>query len=221
LSRRTTVEIGDLDRKDRPLRPETLLAGLPRLVRVADETRWRGQSSVATAAVVTAFWALTWLLGQPMRPGASALAAAIVAVPTLLVSSLATNRRIRESLLRAVPPPRATLYETVAASRDRRIKLSGIVLTGIVALLLFDRFSGGGGVMAGLVAGLLAALGAMDWLESRQWTAAERERESRIFAMIRPDALSPRLGAIDVYEIPRPGRDSDLRREPSPFDLEI
>ena len=33
-----------------------------------------------------------------------------------------------------------------------------MVLTGIVALLLFDRFTDGGGVMAGLVAGLLAAL---------------------------------------------------------------
>ena len=36
--RRTPTE------RTRPLRPETLLAGLPRLVRVADETRWRGQA---------------------------------------------------------------------------------------------------------------------------------------------------------------------------------
>lgn len=188
---------------------------------MADETRWRGQSSVATAAVVTVFWASTWLLGEPVRLGASALAAAIVALPTLMVASLTTTRRIRESLVRAVPPPRSTLHETTAASRDRRVKLSGIVLTGIVALLLFDRFTGGGGVMAGLVAGLLAALGAVDWFESRQWAAAERERETRIFVIVRPDALSPRLGSTDVYEIPRPGRDHDLRREPSPFDLEI
>ena len=188
---------------------------------MADETRWRGQASVATATVVVAFWVSTWLLGEPVRPGASALAAAVVAIPTLAIVSLTTTGRIRESLTRAVPPPRATLHETQAASRDRRMRLSGVVLTGIVALLLFDRFSGGGGVMAGLVAGLLGALGALDWLESRQWSAAERERETRIFVIVKPQALTPRLGAAEVYEIPRPGRDHDRRRVPSPFDLEI
>jgi len=190
-------------------------------VRVADETRWRGQSSVATATVVAVFWLSTWLLGETVRVGATALAAAVVLVPTLLVASLTTSRRIRESLVRAVPPPRASVHETLAASRDRRVRLSGVVLTGIVALLLFDRFTGGGGVMAGLVAGLLAGLGAIDWLESRQWERAERERETRIFVIVRPDALSPRLGSAEVYETPRPGRDHDRRLEPSPFDLEI
>jgi hypothetical protein len=190
-------------------------------VRVADETRWRGQSSIATAVVVAAFWASTWLLGQPTRLGASALAAAVVALPTLMVSSLTASRRIRESLLWAVAPPRASLHETLAASRDRRMRLSGVVLTGIVALLLFDRFSGGGGVMAGLVAGLLGALGAIDLYEARQWAAAERERQTRIFVIIRPDALSPRMGPAEVYEMQRPGGDHDRRVEPSPFDLGI
>ncbi len=169
--------------------------------------------------MVAAFWASTWLLDEPVRPGASALAAAVVALPTLMVASLTITRRIRESLVRAVPPPRASVHETQAASRDRRMRLSGVVLTGIIALLLFDRFTGGGGLMAGLVAGLLGAIGAVDWFESRQWAAAERERQSRIFVMVRPDALSPRLGSADVYELPRPGRDREF--EPSPFDLEI
>lgn len=200
---------------------ETLLAGLPRLVRVADETRWRGQSCVATAVVVTAFWLSTWLLEEPVRPGAVALAAAVAAIPTLMVASLLAGGRIREGLTRAVPPPRASIHETLAASRDRRVRLSGVVLTGIVALLLFDRFTGGGGIMAGLVAGLLGALGATDWRESLQWERAERERETRIFVIVRPDALSPRLGATEVYETPHPGRDHDRRTEPSPFDLEI
>lgn len=190
-------------------------------MRVADETRWRGQSSVATAAVVTAFWLCTWVLGEPVRPGAVVLAVAVAAVPTLSISVLLTGPRIRESLTRAVPPPRASVHETLAATRERRMRLSGIVLTGIVALLLFDRFTGGGGVMAGLVAGLLGALGAVDWRESQQWDRAERERETRIFVIVRPDALSPRLGSADVYETPRPGRDHDRRTEPSPFDLEI
>ncbi len=190
-------------------------------MRVADETRWRSQASIATATVVVVFWVTTWLLDQPARPGASGLAAAVVALPTLLVASLTTKRRIREGLVHAVPPPRATLHETQAASRDRRVRLSGVVLTGIVALLLFDRFTGGGGVMAGLIAGLLGALGGVDWFEARQWDAAERERESRIFVIVRPDALSPRLGATEVHELPRPGQDSDRSFEPRPFDLGI
>lgn len=201
--------------------PETLLAGLPRLVRVADETRWRGQSSVATATVVTVFWVCTWLLGEPVRPGAVALAAAVAAIPTLAISALLTGGRIRESLKRAVPPPRSSVHETLAATRDRRMRLSGVVLTGIVALLLFDRFTDGGGVMAGLVVGLLAALGAVDWRESHRWEQAERERETRLFVIVRPDALSPRLGSADVYETPRPGSEHDRRTEPSPFDLGI
>lgn len=202
------------------MRPETVLAGLPRLVRVADETRWRGGASLATATVVAAFWLSTWLLGEEVRAGATALAAAVVALPTLAVASFTTTRRVRHALTRAVPPPRATVHETMAASRDRRMRFAGVVLTGIVALMLFDRFSGGGGVMAGLVAGLLAAAGAIDIFEARQWAAAERERESRIFVTVRPDALTPRLGAAEVHEIARPGHDH-ARREPSPFDLEI
>lgn len=194
---------------------------MPRLVRVADETRWRGQAAVATALVVALFWVCTWLLDEPIRPGPTALAALAVAIPTLFVSSRSGARRVRERLRDAGPPPRASVHETVANSRDRRMKLAGIVLTGIIALLIFDRFTGGGGIMAGLVAGLLGSLGAADWLEARNWDAAERERETRIFALIRPDALTPRLGTAPIFEAPRPGSEHDRTMEPSPFDLEI
>ena len=55
-------------------------------------------------------------------------------------------RRMHASLLaRALPPPRASVHETLASSRERRTKLSGIVLTGIVVLLLFERFTDGAG----------------------------------------------------------------------------
>ncbi len=203
------------------MRPETLLAGRPRLVRVADEQRWRGQFCVATAAVVTAFWICSWLVDEPVRPGITALAAAAAAAPTFLVSAVGMSRRVRHLLGRAVPPPRASVRETMAASRERRTKLAGIVLTGIVLLLLFERFTDGAGIIAGLIAGLLGAAGAVDWVESRRWEAAERERESRLWVMVRPDALSPRLGAAQVYETPRPGDRRSRAVEPSPFDLGI
>jgi hypothetical protein len=212
---------GDPDRKDAALRPETLLAGLPRLVRVADEARWRGQFCVLTAAVVAAFWVASWFVDEPVRPGVTALAVAAAAAPTLLVSSAGMSRRVRQALARAVPPPRASVHETMAVSRERRLKLSGAVLTGIVLLLLFERFTDGAGIIAGLIVGLLGAAGAVDWVESRRWEAAERERETRLYVMVKPDALSPRLGAAQVYETPRPGDRRGRALEPSPFDLGI
>ena len=171
--------------------------------------------------MIIAFWVLSWLGDQPVRGGVTVLAAAAVAVPTLLSCALTSGRRLREGLIHAVPPPRSTVYETIANTRDRRLRFAGVVLTGIVALLLFDRFTGGSGMTAGLLVGLLGSLGAVDWREARQWEAAERERGTRIYVMIRPDALSPRLLTSDVYETPRPGGTRDREREPSPFDLGI
>jgi hypothetical protein len=186
---------------------------------VVHETRWRGGAALLTAAVIAVFWICTWLVGEDVRTGATALAAAAVAVPTLLIAGFASGRRVRGALSRTLPPPRSTVYETLAASRERRTKLAGVVLTGIVALLLFDRFTDGGGVMAGLLAGLLAALGAVDLVEARTWEAAEKHRHSRLFVLVRPDALTPRLGVTDVYEADR-ARESG-RIEPSPFDLGV
>ena len=101
------------------------------------------------------------------------------------------------------------------------MRLGGVILTGIVALLLFDRFTGGGGVMAGLVAGLLGALGGrLGRVDTGE--RAERERESRIFVIVKPDGLSPRLGGLGgLRAVPGLAREHDVRREPSPFDLEI
>jgi hypothetical protein len=219
-ARAIVVSLG-VDRKDRLLRPETVLAGLPRLVRIADETRWRGQAATATALVIAAFWASSWALGQDVEPIRTAASFAAVAIPTFLVVSLASARRVRESLRFTSAPPRSSVHETHANSRERRLKLAGVILTGIVLLLIFDRFTGGGGVMAGLLAGLLGPLGIADWREARLWDLAERERDARLYVLIRPDALTPKLGAADVYETQRP-RPGDRRRlEPSPFDLGI
>lgn len=187
------------------MRPETLLAGLPRLVRIADEARWRSHAALATTIVVGLFWAAGWLVGEPVRPGPTALAAAAVALPTLLVARFAAPTRILRSLDRAVPPPAATLRETSAATRERRMRLSGIVLTGIVALLLFDHFTDQGRIMAGLVAGLFGALAITDGIEARRWETAEQRRETRILVIVAPYGLTPSIGPERVYEVPRPG----------------
>lgn len=174
---------------------------------------------MATALVIILFWTATWLLGEPVRIAATAVAAAAAVLPTLLIATARGGRRVRESLARAVPPPRSTVHETLASTRERRMRLAGVVLTGIIALLLFDRFTGGGGLMAGLLVGALGGLGAAEWVEARRWDEAERERESRIYVVVRPDALSPRLGSPDVYEAPRAGGDHARIAGPGPFDL--
>jgi hypothetical protein len=190
-------------------------------VRVADEARWRGQSAVATAIVVALFWGATWLVGETIELTRTVLAFAVVAVPTFVFAAHGNARRVREAVTRSTPPPRASVHETPASSRERRLRLAGIVLTGIIALLVFERFTDGGGVMAGLIAGLLLALGIADWREAGIWEAAERVRETRIYVLVRANALTPRLGIREVYEAPRPGREGEGAYEPSPFDLEI
>jgi hypothetical protein len=196
-----------------------VLAGLPRVVRVADETRWRGHSAVATAIVMVAFWSLTWLLGEPVERTRTPVGFAAVLLPTLVVSLLASRRRVRESLGRALPTPRSAVHETAAASRDRRMRLATVVLFGIIALLLFDRFTDGGGMMAGLIAGLMLGVGIADWHESGMWRDAERARDARLFALVRPRALTPALAPADIYQAPNTGLGGPLEMPVDPADL--
>jgi hypothetical protein len=202
-----------------PSSPDTVLAGLPRVVRVADETRWRGHSAVATAVVLVAFWSLTWLLGEPVERVRTPVGFTAVFAPTLLVSLLASGRRVRESLGRALPTPRSAVHETAAASRERRMRLATVVLFGIIALLLFDRFSGGGGMMAGLIAGLMLAVGIADWRESGMWRDAERARDARLFALVRPRALTPALAPADIFQASNTGIGGPLEMPLDPADL--
>jgi hypothetical protein len=196
-----------------------VLAGLPRVVRVADETRWRGHSAVATAIVMVAFWSLTWLLGEPVERTRTPVGFAAVLLPTLVVSLLASRRRVRESLGRALPTPRSAGHETAAASRDRRMRLATVVLFGIIALLLFDRFTDGGGMMAGLIAGLMLGVGIADWHESGMWRDTERARDARLFALVRPRALTPALAPADIYQAPNTGLGGPLEMPVDPADL--
>lgn len=199
--------------------PDTVLAGLPRVVRVADEARWRGQSAVATAIVVAAFWGCTWLLGEPVEVLRTAVSFGAVLVPTLLVAGLASGRRLRESLAHTRRPPVTAVHETAAASRDRRMRLATVVLFGIIALLIFDRFTDGGGVMAGLLAGLMLGVGIVDVREAHLWRDAERQRDSRLFVLVRPRALMPTIATSEVFESPNTGTSGPLEMPVDHLDL--
>ena len=201
--------------------PESALAGLPRLVRVATELRFRGQAALGIAVATAGFWTFSWLLNEPLRPLETLLALLAIGLPTLLVSFLTGGRRVDEALRRTLPPPRASIHETHADARDRRTRLAGIVLTGVIVLLMFDILTEGGGIMAGLVVGLFGGLGLVDRIESERWERAEREREARLYLLIRPHALSTRFGTAQVYELRRPSRDRDQAFQPGPFDLGI
>lgn len=201
--------------------PESALAGLPRLVRVATELRFRGQAALGIAVATAGFWAFAWLLNEPMRELESLLAALATGVPILLISLLTAGRRVDEALRRTLPPPSTSVHETLADARDRRTRLAGIVLTSVIVLLMFDILTEGGGIMAGLVVGLFGGLGLVDRIEAERWERAEARREARLFLLIRPHALSTRFGTAQVYELRRPSHDRDLAYQPGPFDLGI
>ncbi|MCU0307964.1 MAG: hypothetical protein MUE51_09420 [Thermoleophilia bacterium] len=193
---------------------DAMLAGLPRLVRVADETRWRGQSAVALALSVACYWTVAWLLDGPVAPGQAFASAGTALLAALIGAGLISRARL--GALGAVRrPPRPVVYETLADGRERRTRASGIVLMGTVVLLVFDRLSGDGGIMAGLMVGIGLGIGLVDRLEARRWAAAERARDSRLFLLLRPHALLARYAGMEVYEEPRPDPD----RTPAPSGL--
>jgi hypothetical protein len=195
---------------------DAALAGLPRLVRVVEEVRVRGITGVGIGAAAAGWWMAAWLLGQEVDALRTLLGAAAVGIPTLVVSGLASRRRLAAAdLLR--PPPRPVVYETPADGRERRTRLAGIVVFGVIILIMFDRLRGDGGEMAGLVAGLFLAVGVVDLMEAGSWERLTRDRRADIYLMVRPHALMAHMGAGEVYE--RPRGDREERPLPSPFDL--
>lgn len=198
---------------------EGALAGLPRLVRVVPELRFRGQTAVALAIVTATFAGSAWLLGAPLDGPRAGGAFAAVALPTLAVSLLTREHRVGEAVRRTLPPPRSSVHETLADARERRTRLSGVVITGVLVLLMFDTLTEGGGLMAGLVAGLFGALGAVDWIDAIRLERVEARRETRLFVIVRPHALSAGYGTVQIYEIGRPDRARPAGAAAGPFDL--
>ena len=118
---------------------DALLAGLPRIARVAEEVRLRGVLALAVGAAAVAWWTIQWLLDQPVesaRTWALALLTVVLAAVTGLIN---VPRRLREGLRNPRFPSARVVYETRADGRDRRIRLSGAVFLSTIVILMFDQ----------------------------------------------------------------------------------
>jgi hypothetical protein len=172
-------------------------------VRVRDEVRMRGIAALGIGAATVGWWMLAWLLGEGVDGLRFGLAAIGIGIPALIAAWLISRRRLRVAR-EFQAPPRNAVYETIAAARDRRTRLSGVVLFGVIILMIFDHFSHGAGEMAGLVAGLFIPLGAIDVRESHQWSALEREHhDTRLYVLVPAHAMMAPFSPDAVYERPR------------------
>ena len=186
---------------------DVLLAGLPRIARVAEEVRLRGWLAVATAGAVAAWWTIQWLLDQPLQPGRTGLVALVVAVLAGIAGLINVPRRLRDGLREPRFPSPRVVYETRADGRDRRIRLSGAVFLSAIVILTFDRLAGWDGLTAGVIVGVAVSVGLADLLEARRWHRAERAREAELYVRIGPGALVASFGEADIYEVPKPPDD--------------
>ncbi|MDX6646381.1 MAG: hypothetical protein QOK40_2108 [Miltoncostaeaceae bacterium] len=198
--------------------PNAMLAGLPRLVRVADEVRARGQATLSVGAAVAVYWVCLWLLDQPVSPLRTLIALLIAGLPASLMASVGSGRRLAAVRKDLRPPPRVAVYETIADGRERRARLAGILLLAAVVLLVFDRLTTGEGTMAGLTTGFFISVGVVDLLEARRWAEAERARAVRLYVVVRPNAMVASYGPTDVYEVPRADADRDEEPVESGFE---
>lgn len=188
---------------------EGALTDVPRLVKVDDEVRWRGQAALSIVATVTAYWLLAWYLDAPFEVLQTVLVTIAVSLLSIAVTGLSSARRIREALEETEPSPTGALFETRAAAADRRTRVFVIVLFAVGALLVLDRVVDGGGIVAGMVVGLLLVVGTVDLAEAGRWRKAELGRMSRLYILLPPGAMAGRYGQLEVYERPRPPRASD------------
>jgi hypothetical protein len=189
--------------------PEATPADLPRLVRVENEVRWRGQAALSIVAAVALYWIVAWYLDAPFRVPETLLVTLIVALLSTTVAGMASARRIREALQETLPTPSAAMYETRADAGDRRSRVFFLVLFAVTVMLIADRLVGGGGVIAGVVVGLFVVVGIVDVLEANRWREAELSRMARLYLLLPSNALAGRYGRVEIYERPRPPRASD------------
>jgi hypothetical protein len=190
---------------------DALLAGLPRIVRVAEEIRLRGWLALSVAGAVGAWWTIQWLLDQVLQPARTGMFALVITVLGVGLGLAKIPRRMRDGLDAPRSPNARVVYETRADGRDRRIRLSGAVFLSVIVVLMFDRLAGWEGVTAGAIGGVALAAGVSDLVEARRWHRAERQRDSELYVRIGPQALVASYSVAEIYESPRPpdrpGRD--------------
>jgi hypothetical protein len=158
-----------------------------------------------------------WLVDQPVDLGQS-LFGASASFPISIVFAQGISRgRVRRAAGLLSPPPRTTIHETVADGRERHARAVAFILLGVVGLFAFDRATGGGGTMVGLVAGLCLAIGAVDLFEARRWRKLETSRRLRLYILLPARALMGGLNPSEIYALPS----GDDRPTPGPFELPI
>jgi O-antigen/teichoic acid export membrane protein len=183
---------------------DALLAGLPRIARVAEEVRLRGVLAIAVGGAAAAWWVIQWLLDQQVEPGRTWALALLTAVLAAVSGLVNVPRRLREGLRNPRFPSARVVYETRADGRDRRVRLSGAVFLSTIVILMVDQIAGWGGVTAGVIVGAAVGLGVADLVEARRWARAERERDADLFVKLGPRALVAGFGRVEVYEVPAP-----------------
>ena len=194
---------------------EGALAGLPRIVRAANEVRWRGQALMALGLASACYWTVLWLIDGPVQPAPAGIFFIISLAMGLVLGGITSRRRVAHALA-TIKSPRAMVHETPADALERHTRVSLIFMFAAVVLLVFDTFISDIGGTAALLAGAGIGLGLVDRLEARRWTEAEDARGARLFLMIRPNALLVRMGNTECFELPQATLPDD---GPSPFDL--
>jgi len=195
---------------------DAALAGLPRIVRADDEIRWRGQVLTSLGLASLSYWIILWLLEGPVDPVFAGIVFGAALLFAFVLGAVTSRRRFAHAML-TLRPPRSMVHETVANSRDRRVRAAAMMFLGVGILLLLDTVVSDVGATAALVAGAGIGAGIIDRLEARRWAQAEDERESRIFLLLRPNALIARMGAQDAYELPRGRRDDEPPEFPGTY----
>lgn len=181
---------------------DALLAGLPRIVRASEEIRLRGILALAVGIAAAAWWAIQWLLDQPVDAGRTWLFSLAVLVLGVAAGLANVRRRVREGLLSPRSPNARVVYETRADGKLRRLKYSGAVFLTVMMVLMFDALARWNGVTAGIAAAIGIAAGLADLVEARSWRRAEAERQRELLVLVGANALVASYGRAQLFEVP-------------------
>ncbi len=190
---------------------DATLEGMPRIARASEEIRIRGSLAIAVVVATVLWWVTQWLIDQPLQTRRALLVSGLVLVLGLVAGLVNVSRRVSEGMADVRPPGVSMVFETRAASRDRRMRYSAAVFLTVVVVLIFDALADWGGVTAGFVIGAGLASGIADLVEASRWERQERRRGSELWVLVRPRALVASYGRAIVVEIPEDPPDEITR----------